>query len=68
MPSRIGIAANIVCCVVLALALSSVMRPFTAELNRTVGRVWPFSTVHCRQAHELGCEALVVRRVLLARR
>ena len=58
MPTRIGIVANTVFCVLVAMAVSMVARPFTAELNRTVGTVWPFSTVHCLHGDEPGCEKM----------
>ena len=53
---RIGGIANIAVSILVAMGLSMILRPVTATLNRTVGTVWPFSTVHCDSRHAPGCE------------
>ena len=53
---------------VIAVCLSTILRPATARLNQTLGTVWPFSTVHCANPSAPGCEPVPGARVRLARR
>ena len=55
LPVRIDVCANIVFGVVVAAGLSMIVRPVTAELNNSLGTVWPFSTVHCDVRSTPGC-------------
>ena len=54
--SRIGAVVNIAISILIAMGLSMIVRPVTAELNQTLGMVWPFSTVHCDSRASPGCE------------
>ena len=54
--SRIGAWTPIAISMLIAMGLSMIVRPVTAELNRTLGTVWPFSLVHC-QTKSPGCNA-----------
>ena len=67
---RIGAVAKLGVCVLIAVGLSMIVRPLTAGLNRTLGTVWPFSTVHCDSARSPGCEpdGPASRRIGLASR
>ena len=56
LPVRIDVCANIAVGVVVATGLSMIVRPVTAELNNTLGMVWPFSTIHCDVRSVPGCE------------
>ena len=39
----------------IALAVAPGLRTITAELNNTVGRVWPFSMARCHAPMTPGC-------------
>ena len=52
----IDVLANLAMCIVVASGLSLIVRPVTAELNATLGTVWPFSTIHCDVRTIPGCE------------
>lgn len=41
--------------VVVALAAAPVVRTVTADLNNTLGRVWPFSMTWCHSLATPGC-------------
>lgn len=49
---------------VIGLAFSPVIRGITAELNTTVGRVWPFVMEHCRAQSTPGCAFAEVNPLL----
>lgn len=51
MPSLLRSAGVLV----LALALSPMIRGITADLTNSVGRTWPFAMEHCRTAETPGC-------------
>jgi hypothetical protein len=53
---RIDVVANLVIGALVASGLSMIVRPVTAELNNTLGTVWPFSTIHCENRAVPGCE------------
>ena len=63
---RIGPAVNITVSLLIAMGLSMIVRPVTAELTRTLGTVWPFSTVHCETRAAPGCERATPMRVAAA--
>jgi hypothetical protein len=56
VPFRIDVVANIAVGLLVASALSMIVRPVTAELNDILGTVWPFSTIHCENRAVPGCE------------
>ncbi len=56
VPVRIDVVANIAIGAMVATGLSMIVRPVTAELNNTLGTVWPFSTIHCENHAVPGCE------------
>lgn len=47
----------------LALLLSPAVRVVTADLDDTVGRVWPFALTHCHVRTSPGCAAPAARHV-----
>ena len=56
IPGRFGPWVSMAAGLLVALCLSTILRPATARLNQTLGMVWPFSTVHCETQSAPGCE------------
>ncbi len=52
---RLNATVRLLVSVGAALVLSTLVRTATADLNRTVGQVWPFSLASCRTASAPGC-------------
>ena len=54
--SRLRALARSLLLIAAALMGASLTRGVTAELNSTLGTVWPFSLAHCYAATLLGCD------------
>ena len=52
---EIGVPGQIALALVAAMGGALLTRSVTAELNQTVGTVWPFSLDHCHVSASPGC-------------